>query len=125
MEVLVIGAGVAGLAAAEILSRAGVTVRILEARDRIGGRIATAHDSGLPIPVEFGAEFIHGRPGEIFEIARAAGLGLAEVAAAHRRLQNGRTVRGPELFSRVDEIFARMSDASLPDQTFADFIRSL
>jgi monoamine oxidase len=121
MEVLVIGAGVAGLAAAETLCAAGVKVRIFEARNRIGGRIETLRDPGLPIPLELGAEFIHGRPGEIFEIAQTASLGIAEVAAEHRHLQNGRLTGRYDLFSKIDEIFARMADPALPDQTFAEF----
>lgn len=125
MEVLVIGAGVAGLAAAENLSAAGVAVRILEARSRVGGRIETVRDRGLPIPVELGAEFIHGRPTEIFEIAQAASFGIAEVAARHRHLQNGRFADRRDLFPKVDEIFERMSDPALPDQTFAEFIQNL
>jgi protoporphyrinogen oxidase len=64
-DVLIIGAGVAGLAAAYELSRAGVNVIVLEARDRIGGRIYTLHDESSPLPIELGAEFIHGRsPGD-------------------------------------------------------------
>jgi monoamine oxidase len=64
-DVLIIGAGVAGLAAAYELSRAGVNVIVLEARDRIGGRIYTLHDENSPLPIELGAEFIHGRsPGD-------------------------------------------------------------
>jgi protoporphyrinogen oxidase len=64
-KVLVIGAGVAGLTAAADLTRAGVRVSLLEARNRLGGRIHAVHDvAGLPI--ELGAEFIHGRSPEIW-----------------------------------------------------------
>ena len=121
MEVLVIGAGAAGLAAAETLCSANVKVRILEARNRIGGRIETVRDPDLPIPIELGAEFTHGRPGEIFEIARATSLSIAEVTAKHRHLQNGRLRERYDLLSKIDEIFERMSDPALPDETFAEF----
>jgi len=58
-SVLIIGAGAAGLAAAQHLIKHGYIVTILEARDRVGGRIWT--DYGMaPHPVELGAEFIHG-----------------------------------------------------------------
>ena len=58
-DVIVIGAGIAGLAAARTLAEAGERVALIEARDRAGGRILTvpAADGGLP--VELGAEFIH------------------------------------------------------------------
>src|SRR6266852_5781832 len=62
MDVLVIGAGVAGLAAARALHLAGRSVLVLEARDRIGGRVHTVRIAGWPVPLEAGAEFIHGKP---------------------------------------------------------------
>src|SRR5438046_2981696 len=59
-DVVVIGAGMAGLAAAGRLSRAGLRVVVVEARERIGGRVHTLRESDWPVPVEAGAEFIHG-----------------------------------------------------------------
>jgi monoamine oxidase len=58
-DTIVIGAGAAGLAAAQRLQTAGQTVLVLEARDRIGGRVQTDYDFA-PHPVELGAEFVHG-----------------------------------------------------------------
>jgi monoamine oxidase len=60
VEVLVIGAGAAGIAAARILHDAGVAVTVLEARPRIGGRVLT-NRALAPHPIELGAEFIHGK----------------------------------------------------------------
>jgi len=64
VDCLVLGAGVAGLAAARVLVDAGRRVRVLEARDRIGGRVHTRHVPGFAFPVELGAEFVHGAPPE-------------------------------------------------------------
>ena len=122
MQVLIIGAGAAGLAAAQSLCAAGVRVCVLEARDRIGGRLYTIRDPSFPIPVELGAEFIHGRPPEILEIARAAGLTIAEVTGRHRPLQDGKPAGNDDRFAQVDEIFQRLADPALPDQTFAEFL---
>ncbi|MER3489066.1 MAG: hypothetical protein C4328_04020 [Meiothermus sp.] len=58
MKTLVLGAGVAGLAAAQDLKRANQQVTVLEARDRVGGRIHTSR-SWAAVPIERGAEFIH------------------------------------------------------------------
>jgi len=58
VEVIVIGAGIAGLTAARDLSIDGYEVLVLEARDRIGGRIWTSHEMG--IPADLGASWIHG-----------------------------------------------------------------
>lgn len=60
IDVVVIGAGAAGLSAARILLKAGKSVTILEARERIGGRIHTINGEGFSLPVEAGAEFMHG-----------------------------------------------------------------
>ena len=60
LDVIIVGAGAAGLSAGRILSRAEKTLCILEARDRIGGRIYTLKSEGFSSPVEAGAEFMHG-----------------------------------------------------------------
>jgi monoamine oxidase len=61
-EVIVVGGGIAGLAAAARLRAAGRDVVVLEAQARLGGRILTWRAPGWPIPIELGAEFVHGRP---------------------------------------------------------------
>jgi len=68
--VIVIGAGVAGLAAARRLKRAGHGVIVLEARDRIGGRVHTVRPEGWPLSIEAGAEFMHGRSPALMRITR-------------------------------------------------------
>jgi monoamine oxidase len=60
-DVLIIGAGAAGLIAALELALAGKSCAIVEARDRAGGRIHTINDARFKLPVEAGAEFIHGK----------------------------------------------------------------
>ena len=57
-DVLVVGAGIAGLRAAQVLVAGGLRVIVLEARDRLGGRIRT--DRSWGVPVDLGASWIHG-----------------------------------------------------------------
>jgi monoamine oxidase len=73
-DVVVIGAGAAGLAAAAELVRAGRSVLLAEARERVGGRCHTRRIPGLAVPVELGAEFIHGRPQATMDLLRRAGI---------------------------------------------------
>jgi monoamine oxidase len=89
-DVIVIGAGASGLAAARELERANFAVAVIEARDRIGGRILTVRDTSWPIPVELGAEFVHGEPEESFAIIRAAALAIDQLPDKHYRLRKGR-----------------------------------
>ena len=71
-RVLVIGAGMAGLAAARRLAEAGRQVLVLEARDRVGGRIRTLRERDQVL--ELGAEFVHGHPPELWDLIEEAGL---------------------------------------------------
>ncbi len=73
-ELIVLGAGIAGLAATRVLSEAGKRVLLLEANPHVGGRMLTHHEPGLAQPVELGAEFIHGRPPELLALLAEAGL---------------------------------------------------
>ncbi|HET6639577.1 MAG TPA: FAD-dependent oxidoreductase, partial [Gemmatimonadota bacterium] len=59
-DVVVVGAGAAGLMAARTLAGEGLDVVVLEARKRAGGRIFTIRPPNLPCAVELGAEFVHG-----------------------------------------------------------------
>lgn len=70
-SVLIVGAGMAGLSAARSLADAGWPVRLIEARDRIGGRVYTNRDWGAPL--EMGASWIHGTTNNpLTDLARRA-----------------------------------------------------
>ena len=118
--VVVIGAGIAGLAAASKLGPAGFSVRILEARNRIGGRIFTEKHTSSGTTVPLGAEFIHGRPKEIWEPLQKSGIHVEEVlgqswCVSDRRLQLC------DFTSQIDSVLNRMDD-SLPDESFIEFL---
>ncbi len=104
VDVLVLGAGAAGLAAARDLSQAGLRVTVIEARPRIGGRILTRHDPRVPVPLELGAEFVHGEAPETLAIARAAGLGVLEIPDLHESVAGGRFKPMPDFWGVVDSM---------------------
>lgn len=98
MDVVVVGAGASGLAAAEVLARAGYTARVLEARPRIGGRVDTRYPPGWPVPVELGAEFVQGKARTLLALARKARRSVIPTGQRHLTLQGGRLVdAGPML----------------------------
>lgn len=93
-DVVVIGAGAAGLAAASELVAAGRTVVVLEARDRIGGRVHTDREFA-GFPVERGAELLQARRSPSYELARDAGLTAVPAMASWRgRVLDGDRIRG-------------------------------
>src|SRR5437764_9725470 len=118
-DVLVIGAGAAGLAAAAELGRSGLAVTVLEARDRIGGRMFTQTDPVSQAPIEFGAEFIHGRPPEIWKALQERNIEIREVDGDEWCVKNKRLL-ACDFFSQVEEILQEMDDAA-PDESFVSF----
>jgi monoamine oxidase len=119
-DVAIVGAGAAGLAAAQELLHAGLRVCCLEARDRIGGRVLTAHD--LAVPVELGAEFVHGRPAELFQLAEQAGLQLYETAGRPISLmESGPSINPEEDGDRVLEDIQRCASEER-DESFQEFL---
>jgi monoamine oxidase len=80
-QVLIIGAGVAGLIAAVKLAEAGHRVTLLEASGRVGGRIRTVMHGNAAI--ELGAEFIHGRPPELFALLKDLSLHSYELTGSN------------------------------------------
>lgn len=108
---VVIGAGFAGLAAADQFQRAGVEVTVLEARDRVGGRVYSRRlENGAVI--EMGAEFI--LPGNtlVLEMADRFGLEIAEKGMRYgRREPRGGAPVDPAAFERaVSALEAALED---------------
>jgi monoamine oxidase len=124
-DVIVVGAGMAGLGAARTLAEAGERVTLLEARDRPGGRIFTLPTLNHGLHVELGAEFIHGLPPELLALVDEAGLTRFEVEG-DTRCFDPRTKRlgpcGHHLY--VGQIFdaLRGFDVAGPDVSFVEFL---
>jgi monoamine oxidase len=118
-DVLVIGGGIAGLAAARQLTSAGLHITLLEARDRLGGRIFTQYTPEYP--VELGAEFVHGRPEEILGLAAEAAVPIVPVEGSFRRKVNGSWRDAGRLMAKVEQLFENMP-ADEPDQSFLHYL---
>src|SRR2546430_15897681 len=120
-DVIVIGAGASGLTAAEKMGNAGLKVIILEARDRIGGRIHTQRDPVLGTPIEFGAEFIHGLSPEIWEPLQSHNIVVHEIEGDNWCVRQ-RQLTTCDFFEDVDKILAKM-DREQPDESFLNFLK--
>jgi monoamine oxidase len=122
-DVIVVGAGAAGLAAARTLARRALRVLLIEARDRVGGRVLTRATTRPLIPAELGAEFIHGTASETIELLRAAGTAAVDIGAREFwNLQDGRLQREDEAFISSASIFE--ATRSLREDESADrFLR--
>jgi monoamine oxidase len=116
-EIIVVGAGAAGLSAALALARAGKQVTILEARDRLGGRMHTRNDG---VPIELGAEFIHGFAPEIFEPLQQNGIPIEEVSGRPWCQRDGQ-ICSCDFFEEVDHILSAISDQG-PDEPFSTWL---
>lgn len=120
-DVAVIGAGAAGLAAAAELSANGCSVCVLEARERIGGRIHTRRVPGIPVPLELGAEFVHGRPPVTLGWLGRANSLLVDVGRNRWRLRSGRLRPGEDLYTEMMRGLARAPRPSR-DLPFSEFL---
>src|SRR5207253_1512227 len=116
-----IGAGMAGLAAARALDAAGMRVAIVEACPRIGGRVHTLRPEGLPLPIELGADFIHGTSPAVWSICEAASLAVYEVGGEHWEASDQGLVRLNRFREELEEITGKMEKAS-GDTTLAEFL---
>ena len=118
-DVVVIGAGLAGLAAAAELDQAGLRVLVLEASGRIGGRVHTLKtDAG---PIELGAEFVHGNPALLTQLIEQNNLELEELDGDALRSERGKLVGGRDFFPRVMKLLDSLRTEGA-DRTFAEFL---
>jgi monoamine oxidase len=124
-RVAIIGAGVSGLAAANCLVNAGLDVTVLEARDRIGGRVWTTAPPGVVMPVELGAEFLHGEADEIDAIVAREGLRAVDIAGRRWTSRGGRLALMDDFWERLDRVMRRLDAERVRDRSFADALSGM
>ena len=124
-DVIVVGAGVAGLSAARQLTAHGLDVVVLEARDRIGGRIWTRHDARLNIPVELGAEFVHADAPETRAIVRRSGLVIVDVTGRRFLSRRGQLRPHDHFDTGLERVLGKLDAERDPDRSFTEALRRL
>jgi monoamine oxidase len=113
IDVLIIGAGIAGLTAWRELHSASLRAVLLEARKRIGGRILTDYSTSSPI--ELGAEFVHGKPKAIWPILEKARLEIVESSDSRMFFDQGRLCSYGEYWKIIQAVNGQIE----PDRDIA------
>lgn len=119
--VLIIGAGAAGLMAARELSAHGHAVTLLEARHRAGGRMCTIQPDGFSVPIETGAEFVHGKLPVTLQLLEAAGIGFEPVQGRMIEVRKGRWHRQEHFIEGWSTLMEHLQ-AVTDDMTVRDFL---
>ncbi len=119
-DVIVLGAGIAGLTAARQLASAGLRVHTVEARSRIGGRILS-HTIGNEV-IELGAEFVHGKPPILWNLIEEAGLQTCELGGKHFCWDHDALQECGDEFGRDFQWLEALKDWHREDCSFAEYL---
>ena len=124
-DVIIIGAGAAGLMAARELKRAGKTVIVLEASERIGGRTFTLTNTAAGLPIDVGASFVHGDAPETTKLLGEARLVTVPVLGRQFRWEHGRLSEQGPIWKRMSRAFKYMKSDRKEDRSFQEFLDGL
>lgn len=122
-SILIIGAGAAGLMAARELSARGHFVTVLEGRERVGGRIHTIHSSAFSVPVEAGAEFVHGKLPVTLQLLQQAGIPYHPIAGKMVEIQKGRWHRQRNMADGWNNLMQQLQTLK-EDMTVREFLET-
>lgn len=123
-DVLILGAGAAGLACARKLLENNLKILIIEARDRAGGRMLSQNPPHSSMPIELGAEFIHGAPKSTLDLMRLYHLPFYDVLDHHLHW-DGKTLSPlPDFFEKLEKINRKLAHSQTQDASVGQFLKS-
>jgi len=114
-KILIIGAGAAGIYAGHLLAKRGVDFQILEAADRIGGRLAKL-EGFADYPLDLGAEWLHGKKSLMGKLIKKTGTAISKDKSKERYWFKNKLVKEPPI--DVWELFEK---EGLPDISYRDY----
>jgi monoamine oxidase len=120
-DVIVIGGGAAGLMCGLRLAEAGRAVLLLEAREKLGGRIHTIHPPGFSTYIEAGAEFIHGEMPLTLSLLQEAKIPYYPVESEMLRINNGKKQSSPFSSKEWEQFIYQLKELK-QDMSLDDFL---
>lgn len=121
-EVLIVGAGLAGLGCAQALLRQGIKSIILEAKDRVGGRVFSERQPLYFPPIEYGAEYLHGVNKSLMNL-----LGrrpFVDVQDTHLYFSGGKLQEKKDFWDRFDRYISRLNKNLKQDRSVNEFFKA-
>lgn len=122
-DTIIIGAGAAGLMAARELGSSGEKIAIIEARDRLGGRINTIKPDGFTVPLETGAEFIHGNLPVTLSLLKQAGISFHSMRGKTYQVKRGNLLESEEFIEGFPLLISQL-DHLKKDIPFGEFLNN-
>jgi monoamine oxidase len=122
-DVIVVGGGVAGLAAAGELARAGFRVILLEARRRLGGRILEGRLRGTGGRGEEGAQFVHGGNDALWALLKRARIGTRKLRDRHWLARDGTLRKVADLDASINQVTGQIKPARAGRLSYAAYFR--
>lgn len=121
-DIIIIGAGASGLLAGKDLSAAGKKLLMLEAQDRVGGRAHTVAGGQFTMPVEAGAEFVHGKLPLSLSLLQEAGIAYTAMQGRSFTVKTGKILDEEDFGMDWDALMQKLSLLQ-DDMTLQDFLQ--
>jgi monoamine oxidase len=121
VDVIIIGGGASGLVAGKEITKAGKKVYVLEARNRLGGRIHTLTVPGFSTSLEAGAEFVHGDMPVTQSLLKEGCIKFCAIAGKYYMIKNGKFQKPENLWTTFSILLSK-ADSLKQDIPFSKFL---